>query len=117
MEVKVFFITLVYASTTYNPINMRNLENWGEKEKYRELFINNPMPMWIYDRETKAFLEVNEEAIRHYGYSREEFLSMTINDIRPAEDVPKMSNLSRLKTEFSSIYSGVWRHYKKNGEL
>jgi PAS domain S-box-containing protein len=96
---------------------METRDSWHDNEKYRELFINNPMPMWIYDRETKAFLEVNEEAIRHYGYSRKEFLSMTINDIRPAEDIPKLDNLKRVLTEFSSIYSGRWRHYKKNGEL
>ncbi|MEI9962240.1 MAG: PAS domain-containing protein [Limisphaerales bacterium] len=41
--------------------------------------------MWVFDLETLAFLEVNESAIQHYGYSREEFLAMTIRDIRPPE--------------------------------
>lgn len=45
-----------------------------------------PHPMWIYDIETLAFLKVNKEAIRQYGYTEEEFLSMTIMDIRPKED-------------------------------
>src|SRR5688572_22917413 len=92
-------------------------EHWSAEEKYRNLFLDNPTPMWIYDYESKAFLEVNEEAIRHYGYSRQEFLSMTIADIRPKEDVSKLDNLNRTLTEYSSIYSGVWRHIKKNGEL
>jgi PAS domain S-box-containing protein len=58
------------------------------EERYRILFDSNPHPMWAYDLETLTFLAVNDAAIRHYGYSREEFLSMTIADIRPAEDVP-----------------------------
>ena len=53
------------------------------EEKYRYMFANNPQPMWIYDLESLAFLEVNSAAIHHYGYSREEFLSMTLKDIRP----------------------------------
>ena len=57
------------------------------EEKYRTLFLKSPLPKWIYDNETLKFVEVNEAAIRHYGYSREEFLNMTIKDIRPAEDL------------------------------
>lgn len=96
---------------------MATHEEWNTEQKYQDLFINHPMPMWIYDYESRAFLEVNEEAIRHYGYSREEFLSMTINDIRPKEDIPKIHNLGRVETQYSSIYTGAWRHYRKNGEL
>jgi PAS domain S-box-containing protein len=54
------------------------------ENQYRLLFLNNPQPMWIYDLETLAFLEVNEAAISHYGYTREEFLQMTLKDIRPS---------------------------------
>ena len=46
--------------------------------------------MWVFDHETLAFLEVNDAAVEHYGYSREEFLAMTLTDIRPPEDVPAM---------------------------
>jgi PAS domain S-box-containing protein len=52
------------------------------------LFGSNPQPMWVFDIETLRFLEVNDAAIRHYGYSRDEFLSMTILDILPPEDAP-----------------------------
>ena len=55
------------------------------ERQYRLLFHGNPNPMWVFDLETLEFLEVNEAAIQHYGYSREEFLAMTIMDIRPPE--------------------------------
>ena len=57
------------------------------EEKYRYMFISNPQPMWIYDLETLFFLEVNDAAIDHYGYSREEFLSMTLKDIIAKPDM------------------------------
>jgi PAS domain S-box-containing protein len=84
--------------------------------KYRFLFANNPQPMWIYDLETLAFLEVNQAAINHYGYSKEEFLSMTIRDIRPAEDIPALVNHLGLTRSILN-QAGKWRHIKKNGEI
>jgi PAS domain S-box-containing protein len=56
---------------------------------YRLLFEANPQPMFVFDLETLSFLDVNDAAVRHYGYSREEFLKMTILDIRPPYDVRK----------------------------
>ena len=79
-------------------------------------FIKNPIPMWIFDLETFQFLEVNEAATIVYGYSREEFLSMTIKDIRPPEDLPNIFNVISLENE-GFVDSGIWRHIKKNGEL
>ena len=52
---------------------------------YQKFFAINPTPMWISDRETQRFLVVNDAAVRNYGYSREEFLGLTLKDIRPAE--------------------------------
>jgi two-component system cell cycle sensor histidine kinase/response regulator CckA len=83
------------------------------EERYRILFDSNPHPMWAYDLETLRFVAVNDAAITHYGYSREEFLEMTIANIRPAEDVPSL---------FENIAQGpdearVWRHRKKDGTL
>ena len=81
--------------------------------RYRHLFESNPVPLWVYDLETLAFLAVNSAAIGHYGYSREEFLSMTLKDIRPAGDVPSLledvaAGLNETRT---------WQHRKKDGTL
>jgi PAS domain S-box-containing protein len=86
------------------------------EEKYRFLFVNNPQPMYIYDMENLAFLEVNRAAIEHYGYSEKEFLSMTLKDIRPPEDIPALL-IDVEDTRESYKPSGEWRHIKKNGEL
>ena len=83
---------------------------------YRELFESNPLPMWLYDTETLRFLAANDAAIRHYGYSREEFLSMTIKDIRPEEDVPELLESADAGIRPSYV-SGPWRHRKKDGTL
>jgi PAS domain S-box-containing protein len=85
-------------------------------ERYRLLFESNPHPMWVYDRETFAFLAVNDAAIRHYGYTREEFLSLTIKDIRPKEDVPRLvEDVSRVVAGLGAVTR--WRHLKKDGTV
>ncbi|MBV8201640.1 MAG: EAL domain-containing protein [Acidobacteria bacterium] len=85
-------------------------------EQYRLLFECNPLPMWVYDYETLRFLAVNEAAVRLYGYSREEFLSMTINDIRPPEAIPAL--LADLKANLvGHRMDSQWTHRKKNGQV
>lgn len=84
------------------------------EQAYRSLFDDNPIPQWIYDRETLQFLAVNQAAIERYGYSEEEFLSMTIADIRPSEDLPRLvSRLKKVRNPRSR--SEGWRHVKKDG--
>ncbi|MBZ0316568.1 MAG: PAS domain S-box protein [Anaerolineae bacterium] len=86
------------------------------EERFRFLFKNHPHPMWVYDRETLAFLEVNDAAIDHYGYSRDEFLAMRLPDIRPTEDVERLLNdAQRVRPDLQ--YSGEWRHTLKNGRV
>jgi PAS domain S-box-containing protein len=86
------------------------------KEIYDNFYKSNPHPMWIYDLETLAFLDVNDTAIQHYGYTREEFLSMTIKDIRPPEDIPALlENVAKVTSGLD--IAGTWRHIKKNGTL
>lgn len=86
------------------------------EEKYRLLFENNPLPMWIYDLETLKILKVNDAAVSHYGYSAAEFMSMTIKDIRPSEDVPKLlENVAHVTNGIDK--AGIWRHRKKDGTL
>ena len=71
--------------------------------------------MWIYDRDTLAFLAVNDAAIERYGYGRREFLNMTLKDIRPPQDVPKLlEKVSRIKPGMNASSS---RHLKKDGTL
>lgn len=90
---------------------------YQSEERYRYLFYNNPMPMWIYSEETKQFLEINNVAIDKYGYSREEFLSMTVNDIRPIEDREPHNSIIKETLHYGEVHHGNWRHHKKNGEL
>ena len=86
------------------------------EERYRLLFESNPSPMWVFDIESLAFLAVNEAAVRHYGYSRQEFLSMTIKDIGPPEDIPVLlEDLMRVSSGLGE--TGIWRHLKKDGAL
>jgi len=87
------------------------------EEKYRTIFFKSPLPKWIYDTKTLRFLDVNEAAILHYGYTAEEFLTMSIKDIRPKEEVIDLLNdISEIQNE-SDTRQGDWRHLKKNGEL
>ncbi len=88
-----------------------------EKEaSFRLLFDSNPLPMWVFDRETLRFLEVNGAAVAHYGYPRKEFLAMRINDIRPPEDASRIE--SSVRTEGAAPIvrrSETWRHRLKDG--
>ncbi|PZV16015.1 MAG: GGDEF domain-containing protein [Pseudanabaena sp.] len=90
----------------------KNQQDFENRTRY--LFENNPNPMWIYDLETLSFLAVNQAVINHYGYSEEEFLSMTLQDIRPPEDVPRLlAAIAKVSVGFSM--PEVWRHRKKDG--
>jgi PAS domain S-box-containing protein len=86
------------------------------EQRYRLLFDCNPAPMWAYDRETLEFLAVNDAAVAQYGYSREEFLGMTLRDIRPPEDIPALLESCRIaKPGFTS--SGIFRHRTRDGSI
>jgi PAS domain S-box-containing protein len=84
--------------------------------QHHALFEANPQPMWIYDLETLRFLTVNNAAVQAYGYSRDEFLAMTIKDIRPAEDVPRLLENISVVTDGLNL-AGNWRHIKKDGSI
>src|SRR5581483_3928149 len=85
------------------------------EERYRTLFEVHPNPMWVVDAKTLGFLAVNDEAVRQYGYTREEFLSMTADQIRPEEDVAEL--LKAFEDRSRTYKQRVWRHKKKSGEL
>src|SRR3989442_9017232 len=100
--------------TTQREIEQQLLES---ERHYRVLFESNPLSMWVFDVETLRFLAVNDAAVRHYGYTREEFLGMTIKDVRPAEDVDQlMSLLTTSMGDFGNV-SGVLCHQKKDGSV
>lgn len=81
--------------------------------RYRRLFEDNPNPMWVYDAETYRFLAVNPAALRHYGYRTDEFLALTIFDIRPPEEVEKFRR--HVAEEKSGSYTPqVWKHCRKD---
>lgn len=88
----------------------------ASEARYRELFEANPHPMWVYDTETLRYLAVNDAAVERYGYSRDEFLAMTVADIRPPEDVPALlADVGRAADGLQS--RGVWRHRWKDGTV
>ncbi|MEO5719291.1 MAG: PAS domain S-box protein, partial [Chthoniobacterales bacterium] len=96
----------------------RSEERLQESEKrYRSLFEANPLPMWIYDLKTLAFLEINDAAISHYGYGREEFLSMTTAEIRPAADKAALLAAVARAPDHAIEHAGIWQHRKKDGSL
>lgn len=88
-------------------------------EQYRLLFEANPIPMWVFDAENLAILAVNEAAVRHYGYSTDEFLKMTLSDLRRPEEVPhflaKLAGVGKQAVTMGSL--GVLKHRKKSGEV
>jgi two-component system, cell cycle sensor histidine kinase and response regulator CckA len=86
------------------------------QERQRAFFAASPLPMWIYDRGTLAIVDVNDRAIQHYGYSREEFLERTIRELRPAEELARFDAAIAINSQ-STFNSGIWKHRKKDGSI
>jgi hypothetical protein len=92
----------------------------ASEEQYRLLFDRHPHPMWVFDQESLAFLAVNDAAVRHYGYSREEFLAMTVKEIRPPEEVSDfLADHEQRRTDSDGSYLSprTWKHRKKDGTV
>ena len=109
---------LFYISLVNDMSNHKMLEEKVQKSEshFKALFESSPLPMWFYDLNSLKFIAVNNAAIKHYGYSQEEFSKMTIKDIRPEEDIPEL--LENIKTHNEAEQkSGVWRHKKKDGTI
>ena len=83
------------------------------EERYRLLFESTPQPIWVYNEDTLTFLAVNEAATRIYGYSRDEFLSMTIDDLRPHEDIPTLM-IKNASDPNELVISSPWRHQTRD---
>jgi len=84
-----------------------------QEGRYRMLFEHSPLPMWVAEARTLRFLGVNQAAIELYGYTREEFLSMTADDMRLPEDRAGFRDF--LRRESGQVIRGAFRHVKKNG--
>ena len=95
----------------------RNSEQVREAEvQYQLLFEQNPLPFWVFHRDTLKILEANEAAVAQYGYSRTEFKAMTIADIRPPEDVAEAVAVARSGNP-EARRGRIWRHVRRNGEI
>jgi diguanylate cyclase (GGDEF)-like protein/PAS domain S-box-containing protein len=86
------------------------------ESQYRLLFRRNPHPMWVVDVETLRFLAVNAAAVEHYGYSEQQFLAMSIRDIRPDEDVASLERNFRAAGERGGA-PNLWRHRRSDGSI
>ena len=109
-----FGVVLVFRDITESKRAEEALRQ--SEARYHLLFDSNPHPVWVYDLQSLGILDVNHSAVLNYGYSREEFLSLTIKDIRPPEDVPALLE-STVKAPPDVDATGVWRHCKKDGTL
>ena len=112
--------TVLSKSILYNIERNKILVNLRKSEqRYSDLFHFSPLPMWVFDRETLKFLDVNDAAIEHYGYSYEEFLQMDITQIRPKEEKEMESlnkSLNIVKKPHHNLFHGEFCHIKKNGQ-
>lgn len=83
---------------------------------FRRLYQDSPVPMYIYDNDSYGFLEVNDAALRQYGYSREKFLSLTAFDLRPKEEIPTFLDANRhVPLSFNDF--GIWKHIDRSGKV
>ncbi|MCH6234256.1 hybrid sensor histidine kinase/response regulator [Cognataquiflexum rubidum] len=111
--------TILFKSIIYNIERNKNFVRLQESEqRYADLFQLSPQPMWVFDVETLEFLNVNQAAIGHYGYSQVEFMRMTIRDIRPKEELEYLENLmDSVRKENPKHLRVIVNHLKKDGTL
>jgi two-component system sensor histidine kinase UhpB len=110
---------LLSRAIRYSLERMRSLQYLREsEERYRELFNNNPMPMWVFDAKTLCFLEANSAAVQHYGYTHEEFLTKSLADLRLGGDRAGLSaEVEEVRNHRDGIKKGMLQHKKKSGEV
>lgn len=88
-----------------------------ERKKYSDLFNLSPVPQWVYDAETLRFIDVNEAAINHYGYSRQEFMEMTIRNIHFVEEDELLDEVRCTSISTNVLNNTTVRHQKKNEDI
>lgn len=112
--------TTLYKSIIYAIERKKNTALIEDSEKrYSDLFHLSPQPMWLYDSTTLKFIQVNKAAVHHYGFTEEEFLNMTIMDIRPDDQILKTQEalVKRRGSGDQTIFTGSFTHKKKSGEI
>ncbi|MHB1179446.1 MAG: PAS domain S-box protein [Daejeonella sp.] len=111
--------TTLYKSIIYAIERSKASLKLKESEKrYSDLFHLSPQPMWIFDVDSYQFLDVNDAAVKNYGYTKDEFLNMTIKDIRPEEDIPIVEEAVNFYKELDKRpANAVYRHKRKNGDI
>ena len=106
---------LVQHCAITDHIQSRAAAREGEA-RYRAMFERNAKPMWVYDPETLAFLAVNQAAIDHYGYTREQFLAMSVSDIRPASELPALlADIAQTRQQPEHQPARTWTHQTRDG--
>ncbi|MDR6783393.1 PAS domain S-box-containing protein [Pedobacter africanus] len=92
------------------------MERKKNSYNYARIFRENPSPMYIYQKDTFSFLEVNIAALRQYGYSKADFLQMNAKDIRPSSE---LDAFLKINEELPANYAdaGIWQHTRKNAEV
>lgn len=111
----VITFSIQYFSTDHIANAQAALEE--SEKKYRLLFENNPVPMWMLELPSYQIVNVNNAAIIHYGYTRDEFLTLNARQLRPIEDLELFEKRIVETERQGTSYAGKWRHKKKNGEL
>lgn len=109
---------ILYKSIIYSLERRTYLEGLSKTKKtYQDLFNLSPQPMWLYDLTTLYFLDVNQAAIKKYGYTYEEFMNMTLRDIRPTSEIPALEKrLSQMELREKQRFAGIYIHSLKSGE-
>lgn len=124
----IFYLVKKYESQVYTKIQeiqhvndelkAEKAQLTESKKRYKELFQISPLPMWIYDMESFRFLDVNNAAVNLYGYSKEQFLEMTVFDISEEKQSIEMESIiNNFQHNGTTIFQGRFRHKKKNGEI
>ena len=110
---------LLSRAIRYSLERLRSLQYLREsEERYRELFNNNPMPMWVFDAGTFRFLEANTAAVQHYGYTHEEFLNRTFADIGLEGTREQLiREVEAVRRNGAGVKKGILQHVKKSGEV